>query len=615
MNENGKLTMKTLKIGILVLATAVSLEAANLIGSDDFNDNSVDPAWTVFFADPGPAFTETNQRLEYTNPSGEKYIGWRWYGNVLSAAQDWAIEIDFAWLVDFGSLGAGQDADFQLGFETPTDGFGLKFIVDQFGFALLTQEFDIATDTTVFSDYQYIGTAASQITMRVSFDADTETFTSAYSTGGCFTTLTNRSVSSWGLSAADVLIPIIGIDNVNVPVAAGEAFADNFEIRCGTGSDDFNDNAVDPAWTVFFADAGPALTETNQRLEYTSPGGESYIGWNWNGAVLDPGQDWSAAIAFSWLVDFAALSPSQVADVQLTVATATDGFALKFIVDEFGFALLTQEQDIVADTGVFEHYQYLGTSSSQLTMRISYDAGTETMTSAYGMGGYYTTLTNRSISGWGLSEKNTLTPMIGIDNVNVPVAAGEAYADNLEIRWESPSLLCQTLAMDGGNALISYFANQRLYYELWGSTNLASLAWEGPLATVSGSNTTQQVTAPTAGQPMRYFQVRGFEMAPEPADFHAQMVGTTLPGTLTYLDSATRHTYDGTEPGDWSYTKTGLDSAKLVFTYDEDGNDPAVYREEIILFYTGKDTGSSRYSEFNSDVEDPGSVATDTFTF
>jgi hypothetical protein len=43
----------------------------------------------------------------------------------------------------------------------------------------------------------------------------------------------------------------------------------------------------------------------------------------------------------------------------------------------------------------------------------------------------------------------------------------------------------------------------------------------------------------------------------------------------------------------------------VVFTYDEDGNNPQVYREEVILTFSTATSGSYRYSEFNGAVENP----------
>ena len=68
-----------------------STAAANLYGSDDFNDNVRDPAkWSVLFGD---TLNETNGRLELAGGSGETGAAWRWDLNNGSYAQDWSAEL------------------------------------------------------------------------------------------------------------------------------------------------------------------------------------------------------------------------------------------------------------------------------------------------------------------------------------------------------------------------------------------------------------------------------------------------------------------------------------------------------------------------------------------
>ena len=191
-----RVIMKTMIITTCLLVCSQTM--ANVSCWDDFNDNSVDPSWTLFFADPGAFLTETNQHLEYTCPGGgEKYIGWQWTGNILSATQDWSVAIDMSHLYD-SSLSGSQEFEFNLEVSNATNGIAIKYGNYAGSFVMRTEEFDIVTDQVIYS----VGTAVSvsQATVRISFDVDLETMTTAYSTGGGFTTLTNLSVSSWDLN-------------------------------------------------------------------------------------------------------------------------------------------------------------------------------------------------------------------------------------------------------------------------------------------------------------------------------------------------------------------------------------------------------------------------------
>lgn len=144
------------------------------------------------------------------------------------------------------------------------------------------------------------------------------------------------------------------------------------------------------------------------------------------------------------------------------------------------------------------------------------------------------------------------------------------------------------------------------------STNLTTWNDLGTLITGDGLSRTQNVS--TVGQPMAFFRVRASQAsagtAPTDAEFTALVIGKTL-FTYTFVN-ATRFNWSG-ELGNWDYTKTSASFGKLVFTYDADGNNPAIYREEIAMTFETVTQGTYRYSEFNGNVEDSGSVWTGPF--
>jgi len=95
------------------------------------------------------------------------------------------------------------------------------------------------------------------------------------------------------------------------------------------------------------------------------------------------------------------------------------------------------------------------------------------------------------------------------------------------------------------------------------------------------------------------------ELAPTAEQFQELVVGTSI-YTYDFVSSTRFEWFD--ETGNWSYTKTGADKAKLVLTYDEDQNDPDVYREEILMTFASPTSGTARYSEYYGSVEIPSSV-------
>lgn len=70
----------------------------------------------------------------------------------------------------------------------------------------------------------------------------------------------------------------------------------------------------------------------------------------------------------------------------------------------------------------------------------------------------------------------------------------------------------------------------------------------------------------------------------------------------TLFTSETRFDWNG-ELGNWSYERVSADVGKITQTYDEDGNDPNTYREELVLNFTAERSGSFNYYEYTNNQE------------
>lgn len=169
------------------------------------------------------------------------------------------------------------------------------------------------------------------------------------------------------------------------------------------------------------------------------------------------------------------------------------------------------------------------------------------------------------------------------------------------------------LALGDGVVRLSHETIAGTTYALEQSTDLSGWQSAGPAKAGDGQTAIHEVELPTVG--VRFFRLvitdtpAGF--APTEAEAVALFVGTTLGDGYTF-NTSSRFDWRG-EWGNWSYEKTGPDTALLVFTYDEDGNDPRYYREEVVLTFTTPTSGSYRYSEYNGGVEDPRSVSVSPF--
>jgi hypothetical protein len=179
---------------------------------------------------------------------------------------------------------------------------------------------------------------------------------------------------------------------------------------------------------------------------------------------------------------------------------------------------------------------------------------------------------------------------------------------------EAPASLLLRFEPAGVNLRLIFDSQTGTNYQVQISTNLSGWTDLGTVITGDGLSKTQVVS--TAGQRLAFFRVRGTQTsagpAPSDAEFTAVVVGKIILGYS--FQNATRFSWFG-ELGNWDYTRIDSMTGKLIFTYDEDGNNLAIYREEVVLTFQTPTQGTYRYSEFNFGVEDAGSVATGMFDF
>ena len=159
-----------------------------------------------------------------------------------------------------------------------------------------------------------------------------------------------------------------------------------------------------------------------------------------------------------------------------------------------------------------------------------------------------------------------------------------------------------TLAREGTALRLTHATVSGMQYELQRSDDL--LTWEPLSAGTPGDGSPIEHEVGEANGGSGFFRVLVTEApggwAPTPAEAVALLVGTEFEG-YQFL-SATRFNWFG-EGGNWSYSQTGPNSGLLVFTYDEDGNNPAVWREEVWLTFTAPGLGTYVYKEFDGGAE------------
>lgn len=204
---------------------------ANLSGTDDFNDNTMDPAkWSVLgFA--GSSFSEANSHLENLGGPGDTGGAWEWTPNHGSYVDDWSISIDVVNSLDETSL-----SDQRIGFglvvwdESPfINNFSHSLSVgdDAGGSNPWRRIKTDAEESGVQVFNQQTAVSEQSVYLQISFDASAKILTSSFDIGSGLTTLTNYNIAGWGMTDSDVFTVAVYGSGVDVS-SSGQAYGDNF---------------------------------------------------------------------------------------------------------------------------------------------------------------------------------------------------------------------------------------------------------------------------------------------------------------------------------------------------------------------------------------------------
>ena len=217
-----------------IICTGVALCSinvlANLYGSDDFNDNTMDT--TKWVSVLGDTLTEANNRLEYSGGSGSADGAWIWQLNTGSYLQDWAASVDVVNAIDEATL---SDQLISVGLialnpVTADNTFSISlFALDDGGGS--QQQRQIHTSVDVNKEFVFehgVSTTETALHLQIAFDAATKVLTSSYDAGSGLTVLTSYDAGSWGMTGSDVFTIALFGESVDVAPASGEVYADNF---------------------------------------------------------------------------------------------------------------------------------------------------------------------------------------------------------------------------------------------------------------------------------------------------------------------------------------------------------------------------------------------------
>ena len=169
----------------------------------------------------------------------------------------------------------------------------------------------------------------------------------------------------------------------------------------------------------------------------------------------------------------------------------------------------------------------------------------------------------------------------------------------LQLSADAPVLFISSSA---GEVSLHYETDEGRWYEIWDSTDLTPNGWSGPLDARVGTGADEIIISSTSGHSRRFFQLRVSDLAPSATEFATLVVGKRISDGYTYLFTSTTEFIWFDQTGKWSYIKTGVDTATIVFTYDGDNSN--VYREELTLTFSDKFLGTFDYCAYSSNVCD-----------
>lgn len=268
--------------------------------SDNFNDNSRDATlWNdPFIEEGGGDLLEQNERVEFTAPGG--------FGSTdVSQAFKRYPTYNQAWQVQMvvSMSPANFSSPGEVGAVSIGIGSGNHWLGMGYGAGVLA--LGSPSGTALVSNWSVGAGEADNITpmvlpsaigVRIAYDPQRRLIRTYYDldadmTDGEWTPYDSFTIDGspnpigtvsldWGMAPFDNFYVGIGGFSSGPAIAEGSAWADDFEFKAGqtlltpTFADDFEDGVRDPViWNDPVSDAGEALAESNERLEFTTTAG------------------------------------------------------------------------------------------------------------------------------------------------------------------------------------------------------------------------------------------------------------------------------------------------------------------------------------------------------
>ncbi len=428
-----------------------SVVMAHVTGTDDFNDSAIDTdQWDnpIYIGNPG--FAETNGHLHFytqDDPGTNAYhavLPWKVTGPF---SEDWEAQVSTV-MPDFVNDATQQ---YDVGFNISVNNVG-ELYSNRVSFTASNNESNqkkfmenFVLNNAEIRDVDFNRSMDATI-LRIRWDAASSNLYSEVSDDGG-TTWTNYWSplnNPFNMTSADDFVCTLYAASKGRPITlADNLYFDDFQATIYSGPlngfDDFNDNRYDSRkWLK----AEPMLTETNNRLEFTSRGiGDENGTWVWIKNAGSYTQDWSAAVdAYN-----DSISTNQWSFSALAVVRPSED-PLLFT----GIAVGNETGRYVYagwNEGEAEYHNGFLTTNVQARFKVEYDAMEMRLSAFADLGNGYISLTNRSIEGVNSLDKSMLIGLSGSTEGSYLIHSGEMYFDNFEVHTHptTPAIFKATL--------------------------------------------------------------------------------------------------------------------------------------------------------------------------
>jgi hypothetical protein len=451
---------RLLILSAVSLLTIVTTSLADVLPSDNFNDNSMNTSmWNLFQESPNVWLDETNQRLEVCSTADVNGAAVVYYANGWGflTANNFSFKVDFHCMpppsgyCEFGTmLGIGKCGGDPITLRNNNAAIDASSWADEYENGMHFCA-DKTTDGNLVEEGHKTRNQDNGI-LYISYDANKDELylsDTGYWAANAWVTIPGLLKGEWGSA---VVIPFLGGSYVwNISLNSGDVYLDNFVVDSGTvvpnpattlPLDDFNDNSRNTSlWSLYQESPNVWPDETNERLEIRSSAdanGEvaGYLANGWGFLTADNFSfrtdfhcNWPSVPEYSDFINIL-LGISKGGVDPVTVKKNSVAIVAGYYVDEYGVEAYFHCGKFMND-GTYIVEGQKTRSQDDGILYISYDANKDELylsDTGYWAANAWITIPGLLKGEW---DSTVVIPGLGSGFVdNAALDSGDAYLDN-----------------------------------------------------------------------------------------------------------------------------------------------------------------------------------------